>query len=315
MDNKWYYDEAPGALPDLRTHAKDITTLIPFWYGVKSDGTLADMSSQEVKNIAFQNNLPIYAIIHNYSDPKKSQLIHDLLSSISLRHVLINSIRDTALNNNYPGINIDFEFVPPEDRNNLNSFMQELYSTLKNEGKTVTISLPAELKDNPYHPFSGAFQYPVIGQYTDQAYILAYDEHFSQPGPIASIDFVKNVLNYAVTVIPSYKIWLGTAVYGYDWTEGVNFPRTLSYQQAIELAKNLGATILYDETAQESTFTYTIDNTKHIVWFEDKRSFASKIPLLHQFNLSGVAVWRLGQEDPGIWDIIGTREQVSCHTQ
>ncbi|WP_434578992.1 glycosyl hydrolase family 18 protein [Thermoanaerobacterium thermosaccharolyticum] len=304
MDNKWYFDIAPGAIDDLNEHAHDITTLIPFWYGVKSDGTLADMSSEEVKNIASQNNLPIFAIVHNYSDPKKSQLIHDLLSNASLRNKLIMNITTMAVYNNYPGINIDFEFVPPEDRNNLNAFMENLYSSLKNVGKIVTISLPAEIEDNPRHPFSGAFQYSILSQFTDQAYILAYDEHFSNPGPIASIGFVRSVLNYAVTAIPSRKIWLGMAVYGYDWAEGSNYPRTLSYSQAIETAKNLGATIIYDETAQESTYTYTIDSTKHTVWFEDARSFQAKLPLLVQYNLSGIAVWRLGQEDPNIWNII-----------
>lgn len=307
MDNKWYYDEAPGTLDDLNAHVHDITTLIPFWYGVKSDGTLVDMSSEQVKNIALQNGLPIYAIIHNYSDPKKAQLIHGLLSNASLRNTLINSITNIAVRNNFPGINIDFEFVPPEDRNNLNAFMHGLYQSLKNAGKIATISLPAELKDNPQHPFSGAFQYSVIGQYIDQAYILAYDEHFSQPGPIASIGFVRNVLNYAVSSIPANKIWLGMAVYGYDWAEGVNYPRTLSYAQAIEVAKNLGATITYDETAQESTYTYTIDSIKHTVWFEDARSFAAKISLLGQYGLPGIAVWRLGQEDPDIWNIIKGR--------
>lgn len=307
MDNKWYFDIAPGAVDDLKAHAKDITTLIPFWYGVKEDGTLADMSSNEVKKIASDNNLPLYPIIHNYSDPKKSQLIHDLLSSTTLRDTLIASIRDMAVANNYPGINIDFEFVPPEDRSNLNTFLENLYTSLKAVGKIVTISVPAELSDNPQHPFSGAFQYSFIAQNADQIYILAYDEHFSQPGPIASIGFVTNVLNYAVTVIPPEKIWLGMAVYGYDWTEGINYPRTLTYEQAVTLARNLGVTVIYDETTQESTYTYVLDGKTHTVWFEDSRSFSAKLALVDRYKLSGIAIWRLGQEDPAIWNILKER--------
>jgi spore germination protein YaaH len=304
MDNKWYFDIAPGSIADLQQHARDITTLIPFWYGVKEDGTLADMSSSEVKKIASDNNLPIYPIIHNYSDPKKSQLIHDLLSTPPLRNTLISNIRNMAETNNYPGINIDFEFVPPEDRENLNIFIRDLYISLKAIRKIITISVPAELTDNPRHPFSGAFQYSFIAQYADEVYILAYDEHFSQPGPISSIGFVTNVLNYAVTVIPPQKIWLGMAVYGYDWTQGVNYPRTLTYQQAVDLAKNLGVTIIYDQTAQESTYTYVLDGKVHSVWFEDSKSFSAKLSLVNSYKLSGIAVWRLGQEDLNIWNIL-----------
>jgi len=307
MDNKWYFDIAPGSIADLQQHARDITTLIPFWYGVKEDGTLADMSSEEIKKIAYNNNLPIYPIVHNYSDPKKSQLIHDLISTPYLRNTLISNIRNMAETNNYPGINIDFEFVPPEDRENLNIFIRDLYISLKAIRKIVTISVPAELTDNPRHPFSGAFQYSFIAQYADEVYILAYDEHFSQPGPISSIGFVTNVLNYAVTVIPPQKIWLGMAVYGYDWTQGVNYPRTLTYQQAVDLAKNLGVTIIYDQTAQESTYTYVLDGKVHSVWFEDSKSFFAKLSLVDSYKLSGIAVWRLGQEDPNIWNILKTK--------
>lgn len=212
-----------------------------------------------------------------------------------------------AVANNYPGINIDFEFVPPEDRSNLNTFLENLYTSLKAVGKIVTISVPAELSDNPQHPFSGAFQYSFIAQNADQIYILAYDEHFSQPGPIASIGFVTNVLNYAVTVIPPEKIWLGMAVYGYDWTEGINYPRTLTYEQAVTLARNLGVTVIYDETAQESTYTYVLDRKTHTVWFEDSRSFSAKLSLVDRYKLSGIAIWRLGQEDPAIWNILKER--------
>ncbi|MGB9780582.1 glycosyl hydrolase family 18 protein [Caldanaerobacter sp.] len=307
MDNKWYFDIAPESIADLQQHARDITTLIPFWYGVKEDGTLADMSSSEVKKIASDNNLPIYPIIHNYSDPRKSQLIHDLISTPNLRRTLISNIRNMLEVNNYPGVNIDFEFVPPEDRENLNIFIHDLYITLKPIGRIVTISVPAELTDNPRHPFSGAFQYSFIAQYADEIYILAYDEHFSQPGPISPISFVTNVLNYAVTVIPPQKIWLGMAVYGYDWTQSVNYPRTLTYQQAVDLAKNLGVTVIYDQTAQESTYTYVLDGKIHTVWFEDSKSFSAKLSLVDSYKLSGIAVWRLGQEDPNIWDILKTK--------
>jgi spore germination protein YaaH len=307
MDNKWYFDMAPNAIPDLYNHAKEITTLIPFWYGVKEDGTLADMSSNEVKKIAYDSGLPIYPIVHNYSDPKKSQLIHDLISNPNLRTTLILNIRNMLETNNYPGVNIDFEFVPPEDRENLNIFIKDLYNSLKVAGKTVTISVPAELADNPRHPFSGAFQYSFISQYSDEIYILAYDEHFSQPGPIASISFVTNVLNYAISVIPPKKIWLGMAVYGYDWTQGVNYPRTLTYQQAVDLAKNLGVSVIYDQTAQESTYTYILDGKIHTVWFEDSKSFSAKLSLVESYGLSGIAVWRLGQEDPNIWNILKTK--------
>lgn len=97
------------------------------------------------------------------------------------------------------------------------------------------------------------------------------------------------------------------AVYGYDWTEGINYPRTLTYEQAVTLARNLGVTVIYDETAQESTYTYVLDGKTHTVWFEDSRSFSAKLALVDRYKLSGIAIWRLGQEDPAIWNILKER--------
>lgn len=127
------------------------------------------------------------------------------------------------------------------------------------------------------------------------------------PGPIASIGFVRSVLDYATTVIPPHKIKLGMAVYGYDWEVSQGMPRSLTYRQAVELAQRHGVTIVYDEEAQEPTFEYTINGNRHIVWFENARSFSAKLDLVFEYNLAGIAVWRLGQEDPRIWLVIRNR--------
>ncbi|MCR4431252.1 MAG: hypothetical protein NUV45_09575 [Tepidanaerobacteraceae bacterium] len=42
----------------------------------------------------------------------------------------------------------------------------------------------------------------------------------------------------------------------------------------------------------------------HIVWFEDARSFSAKLVVVNEYNLGGIAVWRLGQEDQRVWSII-----------
>jgi len=47
----------------------------------------------------------------------------------------------------------------------------------------------------------------------------------------------------------------------------------------------------------------TSDGATHTVWLEDSRSAAEKIELARRYRLAGVAAWRLGQEDPGIWGV------------
>lgn len=306
LENNWYYVSTAQSLFDLQLHAREIDYLIPFWFGVTEQGTLVDQSQFEAIQIARRSNLGILAIIHNFSDPQMGELIHELLTNPNLRQRLIDSIEAMLESYRFAGVNIDFEFVPPADRAALNSFMEGLYRRLSPRFR-VTISVPAKLSDDPDHPFSGAFDYRTLARFSDQLYILAYDEHFSVPGPIVSIEFVRNVLEYAKTVIPPHKIKLGMAVYGYDWEVSQGMPRSLTYREAIELAQKHNATIVYDETAQEPTFTYTANGNRHIVWFEDVRSFSAKLDLVFEYNLAGIAVWRLGQEDPRIWIVIRNR--------
>lgn len=295
------------ALENLRVHAEEIDYLIPFWFGVTEEGGLVDQSQAEAIQIARLENLPILAIVHNYSDPQMSELIHNLITIPELRNNLIDSIENMLVENDFAGVNIDFEFVPPPDRSDLNLFMMLLYQRLSPRFQ-VTISVPAKLSDDPQHPFSGAFDYSFLSNFADELMILAYDEHFTIPGPIASIGFVRQVLNFATTQIPSQKIKLGMAVYGYDWIADGGLPQTLSYQDVIELAYKYNAQVIYDEEAQESTFRYLAeDGTNHIVWFEDVRSFSEKLNLVFQYNLGGIAVWRLGQEDPRVWEAIQMR--------
>lgn len=305
-ENNWFYVSTAQSLADLQLHAREIDHLVPFWFGVTEQGTLVDQSQPEAIEIARRSNLHILAIIHNFSDPQMGELIHELLTNESLRQRLIDSIESMLENYRFAGVNIDFEFVPPADRAALNAFMEGLYRRLFPRFK-VTISVPAKLSDDPEHPFSGAFDYRFLARFSDQLYILAYDEHFSMPGPIASIGFVRSVLEYAITVIPRPKIKLGMAVYGYDWEVSQGMPRSLTYRQAIELAQRHNATIIYNEEVQEPTFTYTVNGRRHTVWFENARSFSAKLDLVFEYGLGGIAVWRLGQEDPRIWVVIRNR--------
>lgn len=304
FENNWYYATAPDALADLLLHGKEITFLIPFWFGVTESGTLVDQSDEATLNLIRQVGVPVLAIVHNFANRQYGPLIHSLLTTDNLRKTLIINIRNMLLNKGFIGVNIDFEFVPPEDRAFMSAFMAELYSALKPYGLMVTISVPPELRDDPTHPFSGAFSYPDLARHSDQVYVLAYDEHVAEPGPIASIGFVKQVLAYALTVMPRWKIRLGMAVYGRDWSEREKLPKELSYRDALVRATAFGVKIIYDEKEQEPTYIYTENGIKHVVWFEDSRSFAAKLNLVRQEGIPGIGVWRLGLEDQSVWNLL-----------
>jgi spore germination protein YaaH len=138
--------------------------------------------------------------------------------------------------------------------------------------------------------------------------IMTYDEHgtWTSAGPVASIGWVTNVVNYARTVIPADKLLLGLAAYGYDWSGAGN--KALSLNQINSLVSTYGGSVQWDTTSQSPYYQYTDGNgIQHTIWFENYNSIGYKCDLVNQNNLLGVGIWRLGLEDPAYWGTINTK--------
>ena len=93
------------------------------------------------------------------------------------------------------------------------------------------------------------------------------------------------------------KINMGIPNYGYDWAlpyeKDVTKAETIGNAQAVQIAVENNAEILFDEVGQTPYFRYTKDGVDHEVWFEDARSIKAKIELLYEYNLRGASFWQI----------------------
>lgn len=310
IESLWFYVNTPDALADFTQHYPLISVLIPFWYGVTASGDIQSSQDPNVLSFAKTNSVPIYGLIHNFNgsifDP---QLIATILADSGLRSRLISNILFLVSNSGLAGVNIDFEFVPPDQRTNLTTFMSELYQVLHSAGYVVTMDVPAKESDDPTNRYSGAFDYANLAKYVEEMIILTQDEHYvgiANPGPIASAPWVQRVLDYAITQAPASKIKISIPAYAYDWPQGKT-GNVLSVPGAVQLAQSANAQIQWDKTSLEPFFNYTTSTGEaHQVWFENSISTAVKIDIVQKYGLAGFAVWRLGQEDPDVWNVINT---------
>jgi spore germination protein YaaH len=55
---------------------------------------------------------------------------------------------------------------------------------------------------------------------------------------------------------------------------------------------------------QSRLLRYTKGGIHRIVWFEDGVSTAAKLDLATRHHLRGVALWRIGGEDPRTWRVL-----------
>ncbi len=287
--------EKTGSFPAMKAFAKSMSAVGPFWYKATPDGTLETKDSQQVYDTARSLGLKLYPLVTN-----KTGSTDAVLGDPATRTKTIGNIVKVVQEKNYDGINIDFELLPPKHRDNLTAFMAELYPQMKAINKTLIISVFPKV--DVHEDVSGAYNYPELAKNADFLQIMLYDKHWatSEPGAVAPVDWYDKNLQYAVdNGGGAHKIIAGISAYGYDWKKG-DEGETVTYVNAIVKAEQKGAKILYDEKAQAPHYSYD----DHEVWFEDKRSTAAKLDIVAKYDPAGIAVWRLGQEQPEIWQVI-----------
>ena len=301
----------PGSKETMLKNNKLLDEVAFFWYSFDATGKIVPSGKVDlkIKETAQKNGSKAYALVHNMNLTGTvgfdANLAHRVLSNPAIRANLVTNIVNLTTKDGWDGISLDVEKTPPGDRNNFSAFVAELGKALKAKDKVLNISIPAKFVDYPSDLWSGAYDYAAIGKAADQIILMTYDEHGlgTTQGPVASEGWVDRVIKFAVGKIPKEKIVMGLPVYSFDWgTNKPTMPDYLSYAQTLERAKKHGVEILTDPSAKVPQFIYTANGVRHEVYYENIASLRAKMDDALKHKLHGVAIWRLGMEDPAIWD-------------
>jgi len=293
---------------------KDILDEVsPFWYTTRPhDGSLVPdkgARDQGLVEAAHAAEVLVIPTIHNVTENHGA--IVALLRDPARRSQHVAAIAAEVRAYNYDGIDIDYETLAPEMRAPYSAFMQELSQALHAEGKLLTVAVHAKTSD--YGGWGGFQDWVLLGQICDRVRIMTYDYSWrgSGPGPIAPMSWVAAVGEYARSVMPAEKVQIGIPFYGYNWGEGENAVAQTwtgiqelinAYQPTVHLAARDGSGPI-----EESWFTYRKNGKRRTVWFADHRSLEAKLDLVEQQDLAGIAIWRLGNEDPQNWEVVRKR--------
>lgn len=295
------------SLTSLQTADGKVNLVVNFQLLVDSQGNLTTRDYTALMAEAQAKGLKVQGLVHNYVGNRfDASLATAVLSDPAIRTKLEDNLVAVAREKALSGINIDIENVPPDQRANYTTFVQELSGKLHAQQLTLSLSVPAKTVESTTSPWSGAFDYKALGQYADKVVPMAYDEHTIgySAGPVASVGWVDRVAAYTVSQVPKEKVLLGIPAYGYDWKTGTTSGTGLSAPGAVSLAQQYSAPIQWDDVAKVPYFSYTKEGVDHTVYFENARSLAPKLEIVKKYGLDGIAIWRLGTEDPGIWSVI-----------
>lgn len=248
-------------------------------------------------------------VVTNLEEGQFSQeLGHIIVTVQAVQNTLLDSIINTATTNGFTDVHFDLEFLPPEDTEAYNNFLRTAKQRLADAGLLMSTALAPKTSAEQQGAWYEAHDYAAHGEIADFVVLMTYEWGYSYGPPLAvsPIDQVREVVEYALTVMPADKILLGQNLYGYDWTlpfvEGGDPAEALSPQEAITRARQQNVVIQYDPTSQAPFYFYTDDaGNRHEVWFEDARSIQAKFDLIKELNLLGISYWKLGLAFPQNW--------------
>lgn len=128
---------------------------------------------------------------------------------------------------------------------------------------------------------------------------------------VAPLNMVRRVIEYALTEIDNAKIDMGIPNYGYDWplpyVRGETRAVTIGNIEAVQIAIDNNAAIMFDDTAQSPYFRYVKDGLEHEVWFEDARSLNAKFNLIEEYDLRGLGYWQIMRWFRQNWELLSYR--------
>ncbi len=291
-----------------------LTFLSIFSYQVRSDGSLITIPDEPLIQAARAARVAPLMVITNIREGGgfSSDIAHAVLTDSQAQDNLINNVVATLREKNYYGLDIDFEYIYPYDRESYNNFLRRVVNTLRPLGYTITTAIAPKISAVQQGLLYEAHDYPVHGALSDHVILMTYEWGYTYGPPmaVAPINEVRRVLNYAVTAIPRQKIFMGIPNYGYDWTLPYTpgtAARTISNPGAVDLAANVGAVIRYDPVAQAPFFNYYDANGRqHVVWFEDARSILAKLTLANEFRVGGLSYWTIGRYFPQNWLVLSS---------
>lgn len=295
-----------NSLAALKAHAALINEIHPMWYHVRPDGSLQTEVKPEVITLAHENQIKIIPLV-NLVPSQDAVLLNQ-----ATQDKVINALVQEVKTNNYDGMDIDFEFFPitkhkdfSVDRDQLTNFMKKLSAQMKSLGKETHMAvLPHADSSN----IAEVYNYSALAPYLTKVGIMCYDykEAHSPPGPVAPFSWVEQNISTAIKQgFKPEQIYVGVATYGYDWpanqTGGFAKPsKEIENQSAMK-----GYQVKWDNKYQEPYYKYTdAKGTSREVWFENEATLQTKIDLVNKYKIAGIAIWRLGFEDPKFWDKI-----------
>ncbi len=331
----WQTDEAIGSFAEQADVFGDLS--LAGW-SVREDGSVQPYDQlpagalESLRARADASHVPLLATVF---DEMGAGGMAALLADPTRRAAHAADLVALVATNDLGGLDLDYEvFAFSDERStwaatqpNWLTFLQEVADALHADGKLLVVSVPPVYDDgSPADTGFWVYGHEQMGDIVDRIRLMTYDYSVPEPGPIAPIGWVADVIDAVTDLVPGEKLDLGVPAYGRDWVVSTTgtcpadqqpATRSVSIRTVNELVATVGAVPLWDTGTAEWRFDYsntlsgtdsagaavscTVDRT---VRYLDGTAIGLRAWIAHRHDLHGVAVWALGNDDAAVWTAI-----------
>ena len=299
-----FVQDANKNLEAMLENTEGINVIVPTWFVIQdTQGNYSSIASKEYVDQAHERGIQVWAMLNNVSTEESVAVnTAELMSSTAAREKMIGSLMQDAREYGFDGINLDFEGLRSEAGPHYVQFIRELSIACRKEGIVLSID---NYVPSAYTEFYNRREQGIVADYV---IIMGYDEHYAggEAGPVSSISFVDNGIKDTLEVVPKEKVINAIPFYTRLWTTDGESQTSQVFdmeEEEVWISENQ----LEPEWREDLGLYYAQrqgENGLEQLWMEEERSIGEKMDLIRQYELAGVACWKLGFEKPEIWKIV-----------
>lgn len=302
------FEEVGGDyLANALASTKGVNVVSPTWFRLNSNsGDFASLANASYVSKAHELGVEVWALITDVDSKELYGLevnFVELLSSSANRKRLIDNMMAQVDAYGIDGVNIDFEKVRSDSGIHFVQFLRELSIETRKRGVVLSVDnyVPSE--------YTAHYNRKEQGIVIDYFIIMGYDEHYAGGGAAgsnASISFVESGITNTKASVPAEKIINAVPFYTRVWESGENGLKasTLTMAAQKDWISRTGVSPVWSDEFCQNYAEYQANGALYQCWLEDVESIRVKLQVMQSQEIKGVAAWKLGLEDPAVWDVI-----------
>ncbi len=309
----FYVNRDKASWVSLQRHADQLTHVCPQWIFIKNENCELELRNQsEVEELAAAHDLKLVPLLTNFYEGWRDDLMETLIvGPKDTQDAFIHSAISMVKTHHYAGITVDFEEVAPEYSVAFNDFLVRFATGCHEEKIQFLLCVPVGLD-------SEVFDLDRLSEHVDYFVGMLYDENspHDKPGPIASQPWFERWLKRLLEYGNPHQWIIGIGAFGCDWPVGGAVGKTIPFADAMATAAGASLPHLqYSKKDLNPTYSYEENWMPHTVWFLDALTACNQARTALNADTAGLAVYRLGMEDPSLWNALVLAKEDSINQQ